>query len=202
MQPEIIVLIILAAVVLIAVAIVLAVRRRSERLRERFGPEYDRTVEQAGGRRSAESELAARQRRVDSLDIRPLDLGAREEFARQWRDAQARFVDEPAQAVAIADRLVAEVMRERGYPVEDFEQREADISVDHPRVVQNYRAGHALSLAAQQGRAGTEDLRQAMVHYRSLFEELLESGIEEPEIVVDVGEDSDDRQRSERPREA
>jgi hypothetical protein len=202
MQPEIIVLIILAAVVLIAVAIVLAVRRRSERLRERFGPEYDRTVEQAGGRRSAESELAARQRRVDSLDIRPLDLEARDEFARQWRDAQARFVDEPAQAVAIADRLVAEVMRERGYPVEDFEQREADISVDHPRVVQNYRAGHALSMAAQQGRAGTEDLRQAMVHYRSLFEELLESGIEEPEIVVDVGEDSDDRQRSERPREA
>jgi hypothetical protein len=202
MQPEIIVLIILAAVVLIAVAIVLAVKRRSERLRERFGPEYDRTVEQAGGRRSAESELAARQRRVDSLDIRPLDLEARDEFARQWRDAQARFVDEPAQAVAIADRLVAEVMRERGYPVEDFEQREADISVDHPRVVQNYRAGHALSMAAQQGRAGTEDLRQAMVHYRSLFEELLESGIEEPEIVVDVGEDSDDRQRSERPREA
>ena len=202
MQPEIIVLIILAAVVLIAVAIVLAVRHRSERLRERFGPEYDRTVEQAGGRRSAESELAARQRRVDSLDIRPLDLEARDEFARQWRDAQARFVDEPAQAVAIADRLVAEVMRERGYAVEDFEQREADISVDHPRVVQNYRAGHALSMAAQQGRAGTEDLRQAMVHYRSLFEELLESGIEEPEIVVDVGEDSDDRQRSERPREA
>jgi hypothetical protein len=139
---------------------------------------------------------------VDSLHIRPLDLEARDEFARQWRDAQARFVDEPAQAVAIADRLVAEVMRERGYPVEDFEQREADISVDHPRVVQNYRAGHALSMAAQQGRAGTEDLRQAMVHYRSLFEDLLEGGIEEPEIVVDVGEDSDDQQRSESPREA
>jgi hypothetical protein len=202
MQPEIIVLIILAAVVLIAVAVVLAVRQRSQRLRERFGPEYERTVEQSGGRRSAESELAARQRRVDRLDIRPLDPEARDEFARQWRDAQARFVDEPAQAVAIADRLVVQVMRERGYPVEDFERRQADISVDHPGVVQNYRAGHALSMAAQQGRAGTEDLRQAMVHYRSLFEDLLEGGIEEPEIVVDVGEDSDDQQRSESPREA
>jgi hypothetical protein len=198
MQPEIIALIALAALVVIAVVIVMAANRRSQRLRERFGPEYERMVDQGGSRRKVESELATRQRRVARLDIRPLDPEARDEYARQWRDTQARFVDEPAEALRAADRLVADVMRDRGYPVEEFEQREADISVDHPQVVANYRAAHGISMAAEHGRAGTEDLRQAMVHYRDLFEELLERG-GEPHVVVELRDEEIDGERTQRP---
>jgi len=170
---------------IIAVAIVLIVagvvwsawsKRRSGMLRERFGPEYDRTVNQLGDRRRAESELDARRKRREQLDIRPLSAASRERYARQWRDAQARFVDDPAMAIKEADTLVIAVMRERGYPMENFDQRAADVSVDHPGVVQNYRAAHGISMANDQGRASTEDLRQAMVHYRSLFDELLHDG--------------------------
>jgi hypothetical protein len=187
MQPELIALIGLAVIVVAAVLVAIAARRRSQRLRERFGPEYDRAVEHAGGRRPAESELVARQRRVEGLDIRPLDPDARDEYARRWRDVQARFVDEPMESVRTADVLVIEVMRERGYPVEDFDQREADLSVDHPHVVEHYRAARGISMAADRDQATTEDLRQAMVHYRALFEDLLDAGSqEEPEIVVDL----------------
>ena len=196
MEPGIIILIAVIAIALIALVIYLATRRRSEHLRERFGPEYDRAV--TDGRLSGERELAARQRRVERLEIRPLDQDQRDEFARRWRDTQADFVDSPGEAIQEADRLVAVVMRERGYPVEDFDQREADLSVHHGDVLGNYRAAHGITLAYQQGHAGTEDLRQAMVHYRSLFEELLESAPsvdDETDVVVDVREE--DRVRRE-----
>lgn len=187
MEPEIIVIIALAAIVLIGIWVWIASRRRSQHLKERFGPEYDRMVETSGDRRGAESELAAREKRRSALEIRPLEPEARDEFARQWRDTQARFVDEPGPAVQEADRLVAEVMKARGYPMEDFQQREADVSVDHPRVVEHYRAAHGISLAYEHGEASTEDLRQAMVHHRSLFEELLEADGEAR--VVDLQEE-------------
>jgi hypothetical protein len=170
-------------VIVVAVVVVLALvawsmmrRRRSTQLREGFGPEYDRTVEERGSRRQAEAELADREKRREQLDIRPLTPAARDRYMDRWRDTQARFVDDPGSAVGDADGLVQEVMRERGYPTEDFEQRAADISVDHPHIVENYRAAHGISLAHQRGEASTEDLRQSLVHYRSLFEELLETG--------------------------
>jgi len=148
-------------------------KRRSERLRETFGPEYDRTVRVTGDRRGAESDLESRRRRREELDIRPLDPTARARYAESWRDAQARFVDSPRDSVRDADRLVIVVMRERGYPIDDFDTRAADLSVDYPNVVQNYRSARDISQANDRGEASTEDLRQAMVHYRSLFQELL-----------------------------
>ncbi len=154
-------------------------QRTSKRLRESFGPEYERTVNMSG-RRQAESELMDREKRREQLDIRPLDPAQGQRYAEAWRDTQARFVDSPEQAIREGDHLVTEVMRERGYPMEDFDQRSADVSVDHPQVVENYRAAHAISLSNEQGKASTEDLRQAMVHYRALFVELLE----QPEEVV------------------
>lgn len=146
---------------------------RSERLRDRFGPEYDRTVQSSTGKREAEAELEARRKRREQLDIRPLDPAARQRYARAWTAAQSRFVDTPPEAVREADVLVTQVMRDRGYPTENFDQRSTDVSVDHPHVVENYRAAHAISLANDQGLATTEDLRQAMVHYRALFQDLL-----------------------------
>lgn len=163
------------AIVVIAVIawiVMSARRRRTEALRSQFGPEYDRTVAQAG-RRDAESELEMRRQRRDRLDIRPLSAASRARYADTWTSVQARFVDDPTGAVTDADRLVTQVMAERGYPIEDFEQRSADVSVDHPRVVESYTAAHAISMANTHGKATTEDLREAMVHYRSLFEELL-----------------------------
>jgi hypothetical protein len=168
------VLIIAAVVIVLVIAALIAARRRRERLQERFGPEYDRQVDVSGNRRAAESELAAREKRRSKLEIRPLDPEARDRYLVSWREVQARFVDSPETAVGEADRLVADVMRERGYPVEDFEQREADISVDHPQVASEYRAAHGISMAQQHGQASTEDLRQALIHFRSLFDELLE----------------------------
>lgn len=173
------VLIIAAVVIVLVVAALFAARRRRERLQERFGPEYDRQVDVSGNRRAAESELAAREKRRSKLEIRPLDPEARDRYLVSWREVQARFVDSPETAVGEADRLVADVMRERGYPVEDFEQREADISVDHPQVASEYRAAHGISMAQQHGQASTEDLRQALIHFRSLFDELLEVRQEE-----------------------
>jgi hypothetical protein len=169
--------IILAIVVILiggAVAWIMMQRRTGE-LRKRFGPEYDRVISERGDARQAESELAARQKRVDRLDIHPIELAERERFTEAWRATQARFVDAPAEAIKDADRLVAEVMQARGYPVGDFEQRAADVSVDHPIVVENYRAARAIALANERGETGTEDLRQAIVHYRALFEDLLET---------------------------
>src|ERR671937_2006669 len=163
-----------AAVVVLALVLWSALRtRRTRTLREGFGPEYDRTVADSPSRREAETELSERQKRREELDIQPLSPEARDGYANSWRTTQARFVDDPGGAIAEADGLIQRVMRERGYPVEDFEQRAADVSVDHPEVVNNYRAAHGISIAHEREKASTEDLRLAMQHYRSLFDELL-----------------------------
>jgi hypothetical protein len=164
------------AVVLVLLAVLAALsRRRRGRLRERFGPEYDRAVAERGGRRQAEADLEQREAKRQRLQIVPLSAGARDGYLRSWRDLQERFVDEPSKSVSSADRLVEEVMRERGYPMDEFDQRAADISVDHPEVVENYRAAHRISIAEGKGEATTEDLRKAVIHYRALFNELLEA---------------------------
>jgi hypothetical protein len=166
---------ILVVIALLALLAFFAGRqRRSRRLQDTFGPEYDRAVEQAGDRRAAEAELQERTERRESFDIVPLEPETRARYLEAWRNTQARFVDEPAEATREADRLITSVMRDRGYPVDDFEQRAADISVDHPQVVDDYRAAHAIAARNARSEATTEDLRQALVHYRSLFEELLE----------------------------
>lgn len=169
--------VVLAIVVIAALAVLAAVamrRRRTEQLQQRFGPEYGRVVEERGDRRAAESELNDRFSRRQEFEVRELDPVARDAYADRWEQAQRRFVDQPPAAIAEADALVIEVMRDRGYPVAgDFEQRADDVSVDHPEVVENYRAAHGISQRATAGRAGTEELRQAMVHYRALFAELL-----------------------------
>jgi hypothetical protein len=171
----VIIIVILAVVVIGLVAWIFAQRRRSTHLRDRFGPEYDQTVRTLGDKRQAERELAARQERVEQLHIQPLNAADQARYADAWRATQARFVDDPSGAIADADRLIAEVMQKRGYPVGDFDARAADLSVEHPRVVSNYRAAHAIADANANGRANTEDLRQAMVSYRTLFQELLEA---------------------------
>ena len=162
-------------VALVLTARVLMPRRKSQQLHETFGPEYDRAVSQYHSQSRAEADLQTRQQRVHAMTIRPLTPDERTRFARDWGATQARFVDEPAAATAEADRLVADLMGTRGYPVRDFEQRAADISVNYPHVVENYRAAHASSLASERGDASTEDLRAAMIHYRALFDELLGS---------------------------
>ena len=151
-----------------------AARRRHERRRRALPDDaVDPKVRGAGDRRAAESQLAEREERHHQLDIVDLEPDARARYLEAWRATQGRFVDDPATATREADALVTRVLRDRGYPVEDFEQQADDISVDHPEVVENYRAAHALALANDQGLASTEDLRQAFVHYRSLFAELL-----------------------------
>jgi hypothetical protein len=176
-----VVVIVLAVVVLAGVAAwVVLGKRRTQHLREQFGPEYRRTVAERGDQRDAETELRERERRREKLQIRPLERAARERYVESWRGVQARFVDDPEGTIGEADALVTAVMRERGYPIEDFEQRTADISVDHPEVVENYRAAHRISLASAEGRATTEDLRRATVHYRALFEELLDTAEQKP----------------------
>ncbi len=154
-------------------------KRRSERLRAQFGgSEYDRALKKDGSRRHAEAGLKERTERVESLNIRPLAPGDRARFVESWRRVEARFVDGPGGAVTEADQLLGDVMSTRGYPVSDFDQRAADISVDHPLVLQNYRTAHEIALRQTKGQANTEDLRQAMIHYRTLFEEL----VGEPEL--------------------
>ena len=175
-------LMIVIAVVVIALLILAAVlisrRRRSQRLKAHFGREYDRAVEEKGSRAKAEADLADREKRVEKLDIRPLDSAERRKLLEDWTQVQARFVDDPRRAVAFADALVGDVMKARGYPVNDFEQRAGDISVDHPIVVEHYRAAHEIAVRDHAGKASTEDLRQAMIHYRALFDNLV--GVEAP----------------------
>ncbi len=161
-------------VVIAAIAMSITKKRKTKQLQSQFGPEYDRTIESADSRRKAESELAARQERREQLDIRPLSSAARERYAQQWQVVQSQFVDNPGAAVASADQLIQSVMSDRGYPVDDFESRAADVSVDHPHVVENYREGHRLAQQDVDGKGSTEDLRQAMRHYRALFDELVE----------------------------
>ena len=166
---------IVVGVIIAALAAWLSLRkRRTERLRTQFGgAEYDRAVKEDGSRRQAEAGLKERNERVESLPIRALAPGDRARFVASWQRIQARFVDGPGGAVTEADQLLRDVMSTRGYPVSDFDQRAADISVDHPLVVQNYRTAHEIAVRQAQGLANTEDLRQAMIHYRTLFEELV-----------------------------
>jgi len=169
-------IVLIVAVVLLtfgAVAWAAIAKRRSDRLRRQFGPEYGHTVETLGSRRRAEADLKSREKRVERLEIHLLSGVDHDRFAEKWRSTQALFVDDPASSVADAEGLVQDVMRARGYPVGDFDQRAADISVDHPGVVENYREARRLAHASERGQASTEDLRQAMVHYRALFEDLL-----------------------------
>ena len=174
MNNQLMLVLIIGAAVIIGVALWFAVRkRRTEQLRSRFGPEYDRTVREARTVSEGEAALRERQTRVERLHIRPLSPENTEQFAQAWRDVRAKFVDDPRGAIVDADQLVGEVMRARGYPVGDFEQRVADISVDHPNVVMNYRAARDIVQDHAKGRASTEDMRQAMVHFRALFADLL-----------------------------
>jgi hypothetical protein len=159
--------------------VVFARRQRTRRLRERFGPEYERTVDHLGDQDKAEEELQARVEHVESLDIKPLSQEQKERFAQEWRVTQEKFVDEPVVAIQEANRLVREVMREKGYPVDDFEQRAADISVDYPELVTNYRGMHTIASRSEQEDVSTEEMRQAMVHCRALFEELLGTQVHE-----------------------
>jgi hypothetical protein len=170
---EAIVLGLVAVVVVLAVVWWTARLRRRHELRDRFGDEYEIVLEESGSKRRAEKELAARQARHDQLDIRPLDPQLRLRYAEQWRAAQTRFVDEPDAALEEADRLVEDVMVERGYPVGDVDRQMADLSVEHSDVLRHYRQAHDAAQESAAGRATTEDLRRAMVHYRALFEALL-----------------------------
>ena len=170
---------IIVAVVLVLVIVglilgpIFARRKRSERFHDQFGPEYDRTVQSLGNEKEAQAELDERRKHVETLNIRPLSLSERERYLADWTAVQSKFVDEPGQAVRDADRLIMEVMQLRAYPVSDFEQRAADISVNYPAVVSNYRAAREIAVKNEQHQADTEELRQAMIYYRSLFEELL-----------------------------
>jgi hypothetical protein len=149
-------------------------RQRRLQLQQRFGPEYDRTVQAAGTEAKAEAELLKRAARVDRFKLHPLSRAQADAFAQEWRQVQARFVDDPHAAVSEADSLVTQVMAARGYPIEDFERRADDVSVDHPHVVENYRTARALMVRRERGEATTEELRVAVVNYRALFDDLLE----------------------------
>lgn len=181
MDPTLIAILAIAALVVAAIAVMVVRSRQRQRLQQRFGREYEHQVEAAGGSRAkAEAELLKREKRIGKLDIRPLPPAQREAFLDEWQQVQARFVDDPERSIALADALVAEVMKARGYPVEDFEQRAADISVEHPGLVESYRAAHEIALRHSRGQADTEDLRAAFIAYRSLFEELLRA--DSPEL--------------------
>lgn len=169
-----VILVVLAFAIGAALAWFLLQQQRRKKLRTRFGPEYEHTVRATGSPRQAEAELERRQKRIEHLDVRPLDPQERAQYAQRWKTLQAQFVDNPEATVVKADDLLTEVMRARGYPVADFEQRAADLSVDHSQFVQDYRAAYEIAQRRRDGRGSTEDLRQAMVHYRSMFEDLLE----------------------------
>jgi len=172
-------IIVIAVVVLVIVGLLLASsfsgRNRSKKLQDRFGPEYDRTVQTLGNEKKAQTELDERQKHVAGLNIKPLTAADRERYLANWSEIQSKFVDEPGQAIGNADRLIMEVMQIRAYPVSDFDQRAADLSVSYPALVSNYRAAREIAIKNEAHQANTEDLRQALIHYRSLFEELLGS---------------------------
>ena len=175
MDNPVVILLVIALVAAIGAVIWLYTRnKQTEKLQSRFGPEYDRALTEHHDQSTAERELKEREERVDRLNIRPLDREERDRFADRWRTVQAQFVDDPSAATDEADQLVGELMATRGYPVGDFEQRAADVSVNHPHVVEHYRAAHEIALRNARGDADTEQLRQALVHFRALFEDLLE----------------------------
>jgi hypothetical protein len=180
MSTPAIVVAIAIAVVVVAAAIILFIRnQRSKRLRTRFGPEYSRVIGETGNKTQAEAKLEKLERRVERFELRPLTPVVRANFVAGWQKIQSRFVDDPKGALTEGDKLIQGVMAVRGYPVSDFEQRAADISVNHPLIVEHYRAGHDIAVQHSRGRASTEDMRQAMIHYRTLFAELAD----EPELI-------------------
>lgn len=180
MDNNLLIVVAIVAVLAVAAWLILA-RRRSDHLRSRFGSEYERQVEASGSRSKAEADLADREKRVSKLDIRPLSPADQDRFLDRWTKVQATFVDDPSRSVDYADALLAEVMSARGYPVSDFEQRAGDVSVDHPNVVNHYRAGHDIALRHSRGEADTDELRKALIHYRALFEELVMERAPAPE---------------------
>jgi hypothetical protein len=169
------------AVIGVILGVIFARRQRSRKFQNKFGPEYDRTVQSAGNEKKAQAELDARKKHVDTLSIRPLSVSERERYQAAWTAIQAKFLDQPGQATIEADHLIMEVMKVRDYPVSDFEQRAADISVNYPAMVSNYRAAREIALKNEQHTANTEELRQALIHYRSLFDELLKEETVVPE---------------------
>ncbi|MCU1312953.1 MAG: putative secreted protein [Acidobacteriaceae bacterium] len=171
-----VVLIGVVALLLVTAVVMILRRRKSEQLKQRFGTEYDRAVQEQGDPRLAEAVLEERTKRVETFSLHSLSPADREAYAIEWAAVQRRFVDDPGAAVGSADRLVSRVMTDRGYPMTNFVQRADDISVSYPAVVQNYRAAHDIHLKNEEGAATTEELRRAMVHYRSLFDEVLEKG--------------------------
>src|SRR4051794_11785514 len=181
MSPTIIAIIVVVLLIAAAVAISVSRSRRRERLQKQFGPEYEHEVKQAEGNHAkAESALLKREKRVEQFHIRPLVPEQRARFLEDWEQVQAKFVDDPQRSVSLADALLGEVMKARGYPVEDFDQRAADLSVEHPQLVENYRAAHEIAVRHSRGETGTEDLRNAVIGYRKLFQELLHA--EQPEL--------------------
>ena len=175
MEGENVTLIVLALVVVAAILLVwlMMARRKSAALRDRFGEEYDRTVETRGGRAAGEADLESREARVKELDIRPLGPEERERFTAEWKDVKATFVDAPGEAISHADRLLTTVMKTRGYPMADFEHRHADLTVSHGNVAKHYLAGHEIAERHGAGEASTEDLRQGLIHYEALFDDLV-----------------------------
>jgi hypothetical protein len=167
------VIVVVAIIVVAAIATLIFLRGRTKKLQSRFGPEYNRAVEETGNRYKAEAKLHRLEKRVERYPIRPLSSAERDRFQQSWRAVQAKFVDDPIRALAEADQLLGEAMSACGYPVSDFEQRAQEISVDHATVVEHYRAGHDIALRQSQGKATTEELRQAMIHYRALLDELM-----------------------------
>ena len=183
MDTRLMMVLIVVAAAAVSLALLFYMRRhRSMLLRDRFGPEYEKTVRESGSTDRAEAELEKRVKRVERLHLRPLSQSARRQYMERWLEIQRRFVDDPEGAVLSADDLVAEVMNTEGYPVADFEQRAADISVGHPLLVSNYRIAHDVTVRQRGGGASTEELRKAIVHYRFLFEQLVESEMEGKEV--------------------
>ena len=174
-QRTMIIIGVVPVAIVVIVALLVERKRRSDHLKQQFGPEYDRAVKEHGDVRHAEPVLLAREKRVEKFSLRPLSPTDRERYANEWASVQKRFVDDPSMAVTEAEKLVTAVMTARGYPMGDFEQRAADISVHYPTVVQNYRSAREITLRHAQGQSSTEDLRQSMVYFRSLFDELLTS---------------------------
>lgn len=190
---------VIAAVVVVALVVWLTVARlrRRQQLRDRFGPEYDKAVDDGQNRRAAERELGDREKRHEQLDIKPLSPTARDGYAQQWASIQVKFVDHPDVAVAEADRLVVVVMSERGYPTEDYQQQVTDLSVQHASTLEHYRSAHDIKSRHDQDQVSTEELRQAMVHYRSLFEDLLDSDVDgRADHVENTGRDANPNPRT------
>jgi hypothetical protein len=174
-DPKMLAIIVIGVIVALVIVWAVVRKQRTAALRQRFGPEYERTVREHGTGH-AETVLTQREKRVEKFRIRELTVDERERFVTDWRVVQSRFVDDPREAVYEADTLVTRLMQARGYPMGDFDQRAADVSVDHPRVVDNYRAAHEIALRERKGEATTEDLRNGLIYYRSLFDELLSTG--------------------------